>query len=352
MRIVLFCENKYAIDILHPLQEEIWNHPEKLDEILWYIHRPKIHIFPLKDKVHWTYSIQDIYNFSPEAIFVPGNIVPYYLAGVKIQIFHGYAAEKKDHWIIRRYFDTYFTQGPYFTKHFKILSERYKDFEVIETGWPKQDWIKKNLHSFDNEKESLLNRNHCKQIVLYAPTFSPSLTSLPFIKDALTKLVIEKNILLLLKLHPLTNEKWVKEYQTWSQQEKNIIFINDYNVTKYQLMSDIMISDTSSTVYEFLLLNKPVITYRTIAKDIYWENIIDLNDLNNAFEKVQTDSESIMRRKWIVENYDPYLDGNVCKRMLEAAQDYMNRHGVPTHRKLNLWRKYTSIKTFGRIKRK
>ena len=52
------------------------------------------------------------------------------LPGVKIQVFHGYAAEKKDHWIIRRYFDTYFTQGPYFTSHFEASARKYGDFEV------------------------------------------------------------------------------------------------------------------------------------------------------------------------------------------------------------------------------
>lgn len=63
-------------------------------------------------------------------------------AGCEDTGFHGYAAEKKDHWVIRRYFDTYFTQGPFFTKKFKELAAEYKDFEVVETGWPKQDWIK------------------------------------------------------------------------------------------------------------------------------------------------------------------------------------------------------------------
>jgi hypothetical protein len=39
----------------------------------------------------------------------------------------------------------------------------------------------------------------------------------------------------------------------------------------------------------------------------------------------------------------------VAHRMLEGARDYIRRHGVPTHRRLNIWRKYTSIKTFGFI---
>ncbi|WP_321436068.1 CDP-glycerol glycerophosphotransferase family protein [uncultured Bacteroides sp.] len=348
MRIVLFCENKYAIDILLPLQE--YSEKEGCNNVLWYIHQKKIPSFPLKDKVKWTNSIQEIYDFSPDAIFVPGNIVPYYLPGVKIQVFHGYAAEKKDHWIIRRYFDTYFTQGPYFTKNFLNLAAKYKDFEVVETGWTKQDWILANLHTFDKEKEALLNRHKKEKMVLYAPTFSPSLTSLPFLKEALLELVREKDILLLLKFHPLTKQEWIDEYKEFAAQNENIIWIEDFNVTKYQLMADVMISDTSSTVYEFLLLNKPVITFRTIAKDIYWYDIQDTALLSDAFEKVQYDKSTIDKRHWIIENYDPHLDGLVCYRMLEAVKDYINRNGVPERRKLNIWRKYTSIKVFGSIK--
>ena len=62
------------------------------NQLLWYIHLPKIPVFPLQKEVTYTHSIQEVYDFSPEAIFVPGNIVPYYLPGVKVQVFHGYAA--------------------------------------------------------------------------------------------------------------------------------------------------------------------------------------------------------------------------------------------------------------------
>ena len=46
MRIVLFCENKYAIDILHPIQLEADR--EGGNEVLWYVHEKKIPDFPLK----------------------------------------------------------------------------------------------------------------------------------------------------------------------------------------------------------------------------------------------------------------------------------------------------------------
>ena len=272
MRILLFCENRYAIDILNPLQEYVTDN-NLPHEVMWYIHKPKISTFEYASKVRWTNSIQEAYDFSPEAVFVPGNIVPYYLSGVKIQVFHGYAAEKKDHWIIRRYFDTYFTQGPYFTSHFKALSEEYGDFEVVETGWPKQDWIKRNLHTYDDERQRLLDSTGRKRIILYAPTFSPKLTSLPLegMKERLGELAERNDALVVMKFHPLTRKEWADEYRVWAETKDNVIFVNQgENITKYQLMSDVLISDTSSTVYEFLLLSRPVITVRTIAKDIYW----------------------------------------------------------------------------------
>lgn len=350
----MFCENRYAIDILNPLQEYVTDN-NLPHEVMWYIHKPKISTFEYASKVRWTNSIQEAYDFSPEAVFVPGNIVPYYLPGVKIQVFHGYAAEKKDHWIIRRYFDTYFTQGPYFTSHFKALSEEYGDFEVVETGWPKQDWIKRNLHTYDAERQRLLDSTGRKSIILYAPTFSPKLTSLPLegMKERLGELAEHNDALVVMKFHPLTRKEWADEYRAWAESKDNVIFVNQgENITKYQLMSDVLISDTSSTVYEFLLLSRPVITVRTIAKDIYWENTATPDGLEEAYRRAMNDPEAIARRQWIVDNYDPYLDGHVCERMLNAAADYIRRHGVPSKRRLDLWRKYTSVKTFGFVKKR
>lgn len=350
MKIVLFCEHKYAISILEPLQAEA--NRTKEHEILWFVDSRNIHDFPYKEDVNWTNCIQEVYDFSPEAIFVPGNIVPYYLPGVKAEIFHGYAAEKKDHWVIRRYLDMYLTQGPFFTKEFERLSKQYGDFEVVETGWPRQDWIYNNLHTFDDYKQQLKVEYNKEKIVLYAPTFSPSLTSLPFIKEDLRKLAQEKDIVILLKFHPLTKQEWIEEYKQLAGEIENIVWIDDHNVTKYMLVADIMISDTSSTVYEFLLLDKPVITLNNVAKEKYWLDITESNRLSEAFEEVQTSDEYLAKRKWVIDNYDPYLDGKVAQRMFAAVEDYIIRHGVPKERKLNLWRKYQSIKKFGKIRRK
>ena len=351
LRVVLFCEHKYAISILQPLDSEIRN-LECGYSVLWFVDKRNIPNFPLDGDVKWTDSMQEVYDFSPEVVFVPGNIVPYYLSGVKAEIFHGYAAEKKDHWIIRRYIDIYLTQGPFFTKGFEALARKYKDFEVKETGWTRQDWIYNNLHSFDAEKEGLLSKHGKKQLVLYAPTFSPSLTSLPYIKEGLANLSSQRDVLIILKLHPLTKQEWVEEYKALATANPNILWVDDHNVTKYQIMADVMISDTSSTIYEFLLLDKPVITYKAVAKDKYWFDINDPLMLPAAFDSVFEDPLYKEKRQWIIDNYDPYNNGSVCRNMLAAVHDYIARNGVPKKRKVNLWRKYKSIKVFGRIKKR
>lgn len=349
MRIVLFCENKYSIDILFPIHKEACR--EGCNELLWYVHAPKIKDFPLNGEVRWTNSIQDVHDFSPEAIYVPGNIVPYYLPGVKIQVFHGYAGEKKGHWVIRHYFDTYFTQGPHFTEGFRKLAAKYGTFEVLETGWPRQDWVKENWDAFLPLKKALLEKYGKKYIVLYAPTFSPSLTSLPVMEEPLKELAAKRDVLILIKLHPLTGQEWADAYSKLAAENENILFMDDTSVAKYQLISDVMISDTSSVIYEFLLKDKPVITYKASAERKYWKDIDDVSLLCEAFDQALSDEDKELR-KWFVDNYDPYLDGKVAHRMLEGARDYIRRHGVPKCRKVNLWRKYTSIKTFGKIKRK
>ena len=220
----------------------------------------------------------------------------------------------------------------------------------METGWTRQDWTARHRHDFDRERTDLLHTYGCERIVLYAPTFSPRLSSLPKIKDQLVRLVDQRGVLLLIKLHPLTQASWVEEYQQLAHDHANIIFENDFAVTKYMLMADLMISDTSSTIYEMLLLDKPVITLDTVSQDPYWKNITDSSQLLNAYDEAFDDQQMHSRRQWIIQNYDPYTDGQCARRMLDAAADYISRHGVPERRKLNLWRKYVSIKTFGHVK--
>lgn len=343
MKIVLFCEQKYTISMVEPIYEQAIL--ESGHEVLWYIHKKNIPKFNLD--VPWTNNIDDIYEFSPEAIFVPCNVVPYDLPGVKIQISHGYECGEKRYFRIRDYFDLYLTQGPYFTQGYKNALKNKRTAEVVETGWSRRDGIIRDLNKYDVYKQELLNKYHKKKIVLYAPTFPPSITSLPYMKEGLQKFVNERDdVLLILKFHPLTDKKWMTEYENIAKNNKNMLWMADVDINKFLLISDVMISDSSSVVFEFLFLDKPVITYNNASKEKYWRDIKSPLELTEAFEKEISLDEFADKRKEAIQYFDPYSDGNSCKRMLEAAKNYINQFGVPKERKLNYFRRKKSLKRF------
>ncbi len=197
MKTILFCNLPYAYSILKPLADYL---EQKGEKYLWYVPNALTDSFPYKD-MPFTSDIKSLEDFKSDVVFVPGNDVPYWLRGLKVQIFHGLAGEKKGHFRIRDYFDLYLTQGPYFTKKFQELARKHHDFDVIETGWCKLDTLYNISKETFSTKKVLLEQYQVKHIVLYAPTFSPSLTSGHDLVDTVRSLSKRNNILIIVKFH-------------------------------------------------------------------------------------------------------------------------------------------------------
>lgn len=344
MRTILFCQNNYAFGILEPIKEVLI---EKDYPYTWFITEKLVDGFPFTSD-DYTTEISDLKNFKSDAIFVPGNEVPYYLRGLKVQVFHGLAGEKKGHFRIRHYFDLYLTQGPYFTRGFDTFKAKYKNFEVIETGWPKLDIYGKDKLLYQAEKKKLLNEHKANTIVLYAPTFSPSLTSAPHLIEKIKTLSSNSDYLILIKFHPLMDNKWIEAYKELANSYSNIKFQDEKNIIKFLLMADLMISDTSSVIYEFLLLDKPVITFKNISKKIHWEDSDDYNALINLVERNLNDDPFAEQRKTIFNEFHPYNDGKSALRMVEVVEDYIEKNGVPEKRKLSFLRRRKIHSIFGK----
>jgi CDP-glycerol glycerophosphotransferase (TagB/SpsB family) len=343
MNSILFCKNKYAFGILEPIRIELKN---KGYDFLWYVDQTILNDFPYKLDPHCT-SIKELKSFDSDAIFVCGNAVPHYLKGVKAQVFHGFAGEKKGHFRIRSYFDLYLTQGPYFTKVFLENKKIHKNFQVIETGWSKVDNLFKNNSELVKRKKNLLEKYNKEKILLYAPTFSPKLTSATYLKKEIISISDKTSYLLLIKFHPLMNDSLKKEYENTAKENTNILIYNDNDISDLLKISDLLISDTSSVIYEFSLLNKPVITFNNIAKTKYWQDSKIYKDLKSLVEDNLNKDFFLEKRKELIKNYHPYTDGKSSHRMVEAVQKYISINGVPKKRKLSILRKLKIYKTFG-----
>jgi CDP-glycerol glycerophosphotransferase (TagB/SpsB family) len=344
MKIILFCNLPYAFSILKPLADEL---EAKGYEYLWYVNSSLMNIFPYKE-MPTTTSIKTLEKFQSDAIYVCGNDVPHWLRGVKIQIFHGLAGEKKGHFRIRDYFDLYLTQGRYFTDRFKALAEKHKNFEVIETGWCKLDKLYTVLDETKAKKQKLLEQYGADKMVLYAPTFSPSLTSALVLEETIEKLGNKEGILVIVKFHDKMNREWAERYETI--QSKDVLMIESDDITESLQMADVMISDSSSVVYEFTLLDKPVITLNSTSENIDWCNVKSADEVyENVIEVLNGNDSYAKSRKSTISLYHPYNDGKSAQRMVEATENYVDENGVPIKRKISLLRKWKMRKYKNKI---
>ncbi len=343
MKTILFCNLPYAFSIMKPLADTL---KERGDEYLWYITPELFNDFPYKDMMH-SNSLEILKDFKADAIFVPGNDVPYWLRGVKVQIFHGLAGEKKGHFRIRDYFDLYLTQGPYFTKKFEALALEHKNFSVIETGWSKLDYLFDISAETRHKRDELLDEHNAKHIVLYAPTFSPSLTSAIDLKDVIRRLAThkDKEILFIVKFHDKMDEEIIESYR--EMDVPNILIVEDNDITESLHMADLMLSDTSSVVYEFILLDKPVITLNSQSENITWSNHTDINQIFlNVVRTLEGNDRFKDGREKTIAQYHPYNDGKSSLRMIEAVEGYIKEHGVPESRKVPLLRKWKMYRKY------
>lgn len=344
MKVILFCQNAYAFGIMAPIRDLL---VAEKHQFLWYIPKKLLESFPYK-KEPFTSSILDLQLFKSDVIFVPGNEVPYYLRGLKVQIFHGLAGEKKGHFRIRHYFDLYLTQGPYFTRKFNELKAKYRNFEVIETGWPKLDVYGQQRTAHNAEKEAILKSHNTDTLVLYAPTFSPSLTSAPFLLQEIEDLAVTTGFVIYIKFHDLMDAHWIAAYKELGKRIPNIIFQEEKNIIKFLLHADILISDTSSVIYEFLLLDKPVISFKNISENIQWDDCETYTALTQkVLDNLEHDPFKFQRKK-INEEFHPYNDGQSANRMLRAVEHYLKTHEVPEKRKLSPARRLKIDFMFGK----
>ena len=108
-------------------------------------------------------------------------------------------------------------------------------------------------------------------------------------------------------------------------------------------------SDTSSVVYEFLLLDKPVITFKNNSDAIKWDNLLSFTSLVKRVRENLLEDLFKEQRLKILKEYHPYTDGNSAKRMVEAVEDYIKKNGVPEKRLLSWFRRYKINKIFRKI---
>ena len=139
-KFLIYISYSYAIPIGKPLEDEI---KKRGYQVKWFSDHKAAKIKLIDGNFAVLPDIREVLAYKPDIVLTATNDVPDFIKALKVQIFHGFHAEKRKgetgHFRIRGFFDLYCTQGPSTTSEFKLLQKKHKHFEVIETGWPKVD---------------------------------------------------------------------------------------------------------------------------------------------------------------------------------------------------------------------
>ncbi|MEH6822375.1 MAG: CDP-glycerol glycerophosphotransferase family protein [Motiliproteus sp.] len=325
-RYLLYISQNYSYQILRPLQAQI---RQRGDDAAWFLEGTEANPDYLRADERQLQSIDAVRQYNPDVVLVPGPMVPSFIPGLKVEVFHGFDAGKPGHFEIRDCFDLYCTQGPNTTRPFQQLAAKKSFSRVIETGWPALDTL------FQTPEQPT---RHARPTILLCSTFSRRYTCAPHLLETVAKLRQNDRWQWLVQFHPKMDAEVVQRYQ--ALQNDNLTFIETDNIIPLLHRADLMVCDNSSVLQMFLLLNKPVVSYRNTQPGPQLLNIEQPHELENAIIDGLSRPEVLMERiRHFNLELHPYTDGESSQRVLDAIDAVLaGKHPVKNKKPLNLRR--------------
>jgi CDP-Glycerol:Poly(glycerophosphate) glycerophosphotransferase len=331
---LLFATELYALPVLRPLGAAI---RASGNDAAWFA--PVSFGDHLQSPERLLPDVSAVGAWNADAVFAASNWVPQFFPGAKVQVFHGFSVDKRSpqrgHFRIRGLFDLYCTQGPATTAPFEKLAREHGHFAVAETGWPKLD----PLFAPDDGTAASLRPADGRPVVLYAATFTETLSSARALLGEISVQVARGNRYWLLTLHPKTDPVVTEAYRRLAG--PNARFVEADTLVAAQRAADVLVCDTSSVVSEFVVQRKPVVTFRNRAPKPHMIDIRDPADLETALHRAFAPTETLRRE--LVAYADlihPWRDGHSSERVLGAASDFLDgRFGHLARKPMNFWRR-------------
>lgn len=332
-RYLFFLSHAYSYGILRPLQDEI---RRRGDEVAWFLEDtcPDM-LLPGEKRIM---TVREAKKYNPYAVFAPGNWVYDFLPGIKVDLFHGYHINKRldkdTHFRLRGWYDIYCTQGPDTTTRFKELEAEHKYFKVYETGWSKVDAF---FRPSDVPEEK-----HDRPVIFYSSTFTRGISSAWDLRETIARLAKSRDWDWIITLHPkLDDQELIEGYKKIAEECDNVKFVDVDGIPEAFRRSDVMLSDSSSIIVEYMLHDKPVVTFRNSCPGPWLLDVKEISEVEGALEKALTRPTELMEamREYTMK-HEAHRDGKNCARILDAVDDFAkNYQGKLPRKPLNLIRK-------------
>jgi CDP-glycerol glycerophosphotransferase (TagB/SpsB family) len=333
MRYLLYAQQKLCLPNLRPLQREIF---ARGGEAAWLLTESTISADCLRAGELRLPDAAAAVDWRPDAVLVPGNMVPAFLPGIKTALFHGFnvakvtRSDERGHFNIRGCFDLYCTQGPNTTGPFRELMNKHRHFSVQETGWPALDPLFDGLDPVDEDR---------RPCVILCSTFNRDLSCAPHLLETVERLSRSSRWRWLVQFHPKMDKSISEAYK--ALQNENLSFIETDDVIPYLRRADVMVCDTSSVMYMFMAKRRPVVTFRNRSRGAR-DHLIDIDDpddLEAAIGLALARPESLLLKidAWIAQIH-PYSDGRSSGRVLDAVEAFHANPPALKAKPLNLLR--------------
>ncbi len=262
--------------------------------------------------------------------------------GIKNILYRNLARVPNDKYLI-------FVEGQHRVDSLKNSPSLEKN-EVFLIGLPKLDFYFQG--KFDNNnlvKKWNLDPN--KKTILFAPTYKP--TCLYEVKDDIFEQTGDYN--LIIKLHPYS---WMGKYAPHRQHriyEKRVkkyphavlLPFSELNIVPYYALADTVMSEASSTVFDFLAIQKHGIIFDLPCDDLVHSNGEALLEIDNreflkgAFVHINSGKQikdaikqSINQTKEMItkaaeyrERYFYKLDGKATERLVQKMEELYDESG-------------------------
>lgn len=160
----------------------------------------------------------------------------------KIQVYHGVIDKNWTFSDRNKFFDLFLISGRYGYWRLRQLGIPKNKIKIV--GYPKLDTYRKNKKIFVEK--------HQKPTILYAPTWG-AIGTLPQMIGKIIEL--NKQYRIIVKPH-----EYMEWYYRGILKDSNIQVSDEADITVFFSEADLMISDSSSAMFEFLTTGKPVIS--------------------------------------------------------------------------------------------
>lgn len=335
MRYLLYASHSYAFSILRPVQRAI---ALRGGEAAWYLEATCPDLLTPHER---RLTLWQARAWQPDAVLAPGNWVHPLIPGIKVEVFHGYPLNKRgeatdDHFRLRGWFDIYCTAGPTSTLPFNALAERHRYFKVYETGWPKtDDCFLPTIQRGDRRQET--------PTIVVATTFTKGISALGSFLPIIRRLAQERPWRWIITMHPklLADTALTDACRQLADDCHNVSFEPQFNTPEQLQHTDVMLCDSSSIILEYMLLSKPVVTFRNTMPGPWLLDCHELSEIEQAIERALTRPATLMAEmeRWTA-TMEAHRDGRNSLRVLEAIDDFRaNYQGRLPRKPLNIFRK-------------